>query len=418
MSSYARRPLRAVLLGAAGLFVAGAVAAEPAPAFTDLLTQAQSTAPRLAEARANVARADGLARQARAFSNPTVSVDVENFSGSGPYRGASLSETTASLQQTVEVFGKRSARIAAGRADATAARARGTQAQAEFTFDLAAAYAEAEASDRRLALAQENLSLAGEDARIASALVQAGREADLRRLQAQAAVQAARASVDEAQAARLMAFANLTTLSGSAAPITSIPTSLLDRQTPLFGKFDVSAAASAAYAAAQADREAAARRLTIERLRPAPDPTLSIGVRKFRENDATALVAGVSLPLPLFDRNSGNIAAARADVNAAEARLTAARLEAEAAVRTSVVRIEAAESRLTAARESEKTAAEAYRLARIGYEAGKLQLVELVNARRALADARTQTIAAAVERIGAQAAQARLGGVATAGEQQ
>lgn len=48
---------------------------------------------------------------------------------------------------------------------------------------------------------------------------------------------------------------------------------------------------------------------------------------------------------------------------------------------------------------------------------GKLALVELLNARRALTEARTQTIEAATERLSAQAALARLAGVAPFGDQ-
>lgn len=412
------RPLVAASLGLSASWLTGGVAvAEPAPPFTALLVQAQSTAPRLAEARANIARAEGLARQAGAIPNPTLGVEIENFSGSGPFRGTSLSETTATVSQTVELGGKRSARVAAGRAEVEAARAQARRIQAEYAFDLATAYADAEASERRLKLAQDSRSLAEEDARIATALVAAGREADLRRLQAQAAVQAARAAVDEAQAARATAFGNLTALAGASAPITSIPVSLLEAKAPLFSGANSAANATTAFLAAQAEREAAARRLSVERRRAIPDVTLSVGLRRFQEDDATALVAGVSVPLPLFDQNRGNIAAARAEQTAAEARLNAARLDAEAAVRTSTARISAAETRLAAAREGESTAEEAYRLARIGYEAGKLPLAELVAARRALTEARAQTIAAAVERISAQAAQARLSGVATPGVQ-
>lgn len=58
-----------------------------------------------------------------------------------------------------------------------------------------------------------------------------------------------------------------------------------------------------------------------------------------------------------------------------------------------------------------------YRLTRIGYEGGKLALVELLNARRALTDARTQMIDAATERLSAQAALARLAGVPPFGDQ-
>jgi cobalt-zinc-cadmium efflux system outer membrane protein len=416
MTANLRRPPLAGLLLLASFGAANAAMAEPAPPFSALLAQAQTTAPRLAEARANVARAEGLARQAGALPNPTLDLEVENFSGSGPFRGASLSETTATIGQTLELGGKRSARISAGRAEIEAARAVARRAEAEYAFDLASAYAGAEASERRLQLARESLTLTEDDARIASALVDAGREAELRRLQAQAAVQAARATLEEAQAARATAFGNLTALAGAPTPITAIQTSLLDSAAPLFPGASPATSATAAYLAAQAEREAAARRLRVERRRAVPDVTVSVGVRRFEEDDASAFVAGVSVPLPLFNQNRGNIAAARAEASAAEARLNAARFEADAAVRTSAARRSAAEARLGAARQGETTAQEAYRLARIGYEAGRLPLAELVAARRALAEAREQTIAAAVERISAQAAQVRLSGVATPGE--
>jgi cobalt-zinc-cadmium efflux system outer membrane protein len=413
-----RRPLRAATLGLSALgLCAGAAPAEPAPPFAELLRQAQQRAPRLAEAEAEVARAEGLARQAATRPNPILGLEVENFSGSGPFHGASLAETTASVEQTLELGDKRRARLGAGRAELEAARRRAERSRAEFAFDLAAAYAEAEAADRRLRLATDAVDLADEDARIASALVETGREADLRRVQAQAAALAARASLDEARAARASAFANLTALAGAEAPITSIPVSLLDQRTPLFAGATPTAAAAPAYLAAEAEREAAAHRLRVERSRAVPDLSVSLGVRRFQQDDAAALVAGLSVPLPLFDRRRGDISAARAEVTAAEARLRAARLEAEAAVSANAARRTAAATRLAAAEEGERTAEEAYRLTRLGYEGGKLALAELLNARRSLTEARTQTIAAAVERVSAQAALARLAGVAPTGDQ-
>ena len=75
----------------------------------------------------------------------------------------------------------------------------------------------------------------------------------------------------------------------------------------------------------------------------------------------------------------------------------------------------AAGTRVAAAVETEATAAEAYRLTRIAYEAGKSPLVELTNARRALAEARTQTIEAQLQRLRAEAGLARLQGRAPFG---
>lgn len=412
-----RRRLRAAWLGvSAAPLLAGGAMADPAPPFQDLLVQAQTTAPRLAEARAEIARAEGLARQARAFPNPAVSVEVENFSGSGPFKGMGLSETTGSIGQTIELGGKRSARMASGQAEVQAARGRATRIRAEYAFDLAAAYAGSEASERRLQLATQSVDLAAEDARIAGALVQAGREADVRRFQAEAALQAARATLEEARAARASAFANLTALVGAPGPITSIPSGLLARSDQAFPGLLPDPLTSPGYLAAQAEREAAARRVRVERLRAIPDVTASVGVRRFKGDDATALVAGFSAPFPIFDQNRGNISAARSELNAAEARLNAALFDAEAAVRSGSARLSAAESRIQAAQQGERAAEAAHRLTRLGYEGGKISLAELLNAQRALAGARAQTIDAALERVSAQAALARLSGAAGTGD--
>ncbi len=417
ISHHRRGLLCAVLTGASALaFCAGAAWAEPAPPYTDLLRQAQTSAPRLAEVRADIARAGGLARQAGARLNPTIAVEVENFSGSGPYKGANLAEATVSIEQTLELGGKREARLAAGRADLQAAKLRATHVAAQFAFDLANAYAGAEAAERRVQFAIESLTLAEDDARVANAMVEAGREADLRRVQALAGVQAARADLDEARAARAVALGALTALAGVASPITSIPHGLLaqaDRQVSVLSPDPL---ASPAYQAALADREAAARKGRVEQTRATPDVAISVGVRKFQEDDATAMVAGVSAPFPLFDRNRGNIGAAQAELSAAEARLEAARLDAQAEAWAGSARIGAADSRLVAARDGERAADEAYRLTRLGYEGGKLPLVELTNARRALVEARAQTLDAALERLSAQAALARLQGRDLLGE--
>lgn len=417
-SQYRRGPLCAVLIGASAVAVcAGAAAADPAPPYSELLRQAQTSAPRLAQARAEIARATGMARQAGERLNPTVAVEIENFSGSGPYKGSNLAEATASVEQTLELGGKREARVAVGRAEVDAAKLRATEIGAQFAFELANAYAGAEGAERRVQLAAEALCLAEDDARVASALVEAGREADLRRVQALASVQAARADLDDARAARATAFGGLSALAGAQSPISSIPDGLLaqaDRRASFAAPDPL---ASPTYLAAQADREAAARRIRVEQTRATPDLSVSVGVRKFQEDDSTAMVAGLSAPFPLFDRNRGNISAAQADLSAAEARLEAARLDAQAEAMAGVARLGATDSRLVAAREGERTADEAYRLTRIGYEGGKLALVELLTARRALAEARAQTLDAALERLSAQAALARLQGRAPFGEQ-
>lgn len=402
-----RRPHLAVLLCAAGLSAASAAWAEQVPPFAALLAQARANAPRLAEAEAQVAQAEGLAAQARVRPNPVLGVEVENFAGSGPYDGFDMAETTASIGQTLELGGKRSARIAAGRASVAAAQARGALARSDFASDLAIAYAEAEAAAAKVSQADEALAAAEADARAARELVDAGREAELRALQAAAERDAARAERDAALAARDGAFLRLSTLAGTDVVYDGVSESLLNR--PLATTVS-EVAETPAIAAARADREAAAARVRVESRKAVPDITVSAGVRRFSGDDATALVGGVSVPLPLFDRNRGATQAARAELTAAEARLRQAELEASASLRAAQSQARSAAARVAAATAGEAAAAEAYRLARLGYEAGRVPLLELTNARRALAEARVRALDARLAQVRAEADIARLSG--------
>src|SRR3546814_2522558 len=106
---------------------------------------------------------------------------------------------------------------------------------------------------------------------------------------------------------------------------------------------------SSSFLAAQAEREAAERRLTAEQKRAIPDVTAIVGVRRLDYENATALTAGVSIPLNIFDRNRGNIATSQAEAQAAAARLAMARNDAIAEARAAGAQIAAAQSRVAAA---------------------------------------------------------------------
>ncbi|WP_066725557.1 TolC family protein [Sphingomonas pituitosa] len=410
-----RHRLAALLGGFAGVMLAGAAWADPAPPFAQLLKQAQAS-PRVAALDADVDRAQGLAEQARARPNPTISLYGENFAGSAPYTGFGRTETTLQYNQPFELGGKRSARVAAGEAGVKAAAARGHQGRVLFAHELALAYVAVELADKRIEIAEDEVEEAEADFKLAGALVAAGKEARLRALQSETELNAARAMLEGARATRTAALARLSALAGVEAPFTGISESLLDRLAapPPYGPVDPKR--NAGYAAALADREAAARHAVAERKRAIPDVTGQIGVRRLEGDRATAIVAGISLPLTLFDRNRGNIAAAEADLRGAEARAANARFEAEANARAALALIAAAEARIAAADRTLRTAQETYRLARIAYEAGKSPLSELLTARHGLGVARGVVVDAAAARIDARAQLASLQGLAITGD--
>ena len=412
---YRRRRGFALAGTLAVLWPAGAAWSQTAPPFAQLLNQTRDV-PRVAILNADVARARGIAEQARARPNPSINIYAENFAGDLTNNARNQQQTTFQIDQPIELGGKRSSRIAAGKAGIVAAEARNLDGRLLYATELARAYASAEIADRRIALAEDEVEEATADLKVARALVGAGKEARLRQVQAETELNTLEADLETARAQKTAALARLSALAGVATPFTGVSESLLDRldSRPTTGPIDPMQATTVRVA--DAEREAAARAVTVQQRLAIPNVTAQLGVRQLRVASGPAVVAGVSVPLPFFDRNRGNIAAARADLQGAEARAAAARLDAEAGTHAALALVGAADRRSTAAERAMRTADEGYRLARIAYEAGKSPLIELLAARHNLGAARGVILDAAIARLDARASLARLQGLTITGE--
>lgn len=392
---------RAALLGIVLSALSAVSHADGVPPYTELLQNSLSNAPLLLEQAANVRAASADARQARAWLNPSLSALYENLNApkSG---GVDQRQDTYSITQPFEIGGKRAARIEVGDRSLAAAEARSRQAQLAFSANLAVAYSTAEAMQIRKDLAKEELARANEDLRVARAQTKAGREAELRVVQATASVSAAQANEQAATADATEALERLSALVGVDKPYTSIGRTFLDSASGIT-RLGGSNQESPSVVTAAAEREAYAAQVRVEEKRWIPDIGLNVGTRKYAWSNESGTVVGVTASIPLFDQNRGAIDAARERAAAAEARLEAARLDAAAARRSAAAQVIASEKRLEAALQGETAAAEAYRLARIGYDAGKNPLLELLVIRRALTEAKLATVDARLARIRALA---------------
>lgn len=410
-----RRRILALSGSLVGLCATGPAWAQPAPPFAQLLNQALTTA-RGTALDADVRRARGLAEQARARPNPIVNVYAENFTGDLIRNARDQQQVTGQIDLPIELGGKRSARIAAGEAGIAAAQARTVEGRLLYATELARAYAGVEIADRRIALAEDEVEEATADLKAARALVGAGKEARLRQIQAETELNTLEADLETARAQKVAALARLSALAESPVPFTGISESLLDRLDAQPASGPIDPMQTAAVKVAEAERDAAAKAVTVQQRLAIPNITAIVGVRQLRIASGPAIVAGVGVPLPLFDRNRGNIAAARADLQGADARAAVARLEAEANSRAALALVTASDRKAEAAQRTMATAEEGYRLARIAYQAGKSPLIELLAARHNLGVARGVILEAAVARLDARATLARLHGLTITGE--
>ena len=361
-----------------------------------------ATNPRIVGPRAESEAAQALVGQARLRPNPEVSLEVENIAGSGAFSGLSATEYTLAVGQQIELGGKRGARVEAAEAQAQLANLRADLAGAELGFLVRERYVAAAAAASRAKLARDVVERNEELARIAGVLVEVGREPPLRALRAEAALAEARAELQAAEATSLGARTALASLWGEQGtpplvpgvfPHIEPPATVLVSATGL--QLQVARAESTA-AAAEIDRE---RSLRI------PDPVVSAGVKRFEESNDSAFLVGVSIPLPFWNRNQGNIAAAEARLRAANAREAVALADFEQDVSRARSQYLAAEARVeTLSATSLPQAEEALRLVRIGYRNGRFPLIEVLSAAEAR-DAIREALIAAQEDQGQAAAE-------------
>jgi cobalt-zinc-cadmium efflux system outer membrane protein len=392
------RALLSLVLGSAAAVSQGT----ETPSFAALLQQAQTRAPQLLEQSANVRAARADARQAGAWLNPTLSATAENL-GAPTSGGVSQRQDTYTVTQVFETGGKRAARLGAEQRKSDAAGARERQARLTFAGQLAVSYATAEAMQQRKEVAEAESARADDDLRAAQALVKAGREAQLREAQARASAAASHAAVQSAAADATEALEHLSALVGATEPFTQIDHPFLATVAappPLAG-WTPSRAPSLASAAAE--RDAINAQVVVEQKKGMPDLGVSIGMRRFGWSSEKAATIGVSASIPLFDRNQAGVEAARERATGAATRVEAARLEVLALHRSAVAQVSASDRRLQAAEQGEAAALDAYRLGRVGYDAGKTALIELLAIRRALSDAKALAIEARLARVRALA---------------
>ncbi len=356
---------------------------------------ARRVSPDLAGARAAVDAASARARQAGALTNPSLTYAYEQTSA-GAQRN---SQWIAALEQPLELTGVRGARRDAARLRREAAAADLRAAEASVVFEVTRTYALAQAADERLALAERAAAAFDRARRVTEARLVAGDVSGYaaRRIRLESARYAALRA--EAALARRTAYVAVAVLVG--VPVDSLiltglapPESLPAAPPPLGRDSIVSLAARLRPELLAAERHAAAaladaRAVGRERT---PVPIASAGWKSERTAAGGArldgFVAGISLPLPLWDRRRGAVAAADADARrgAADVEIVRRRVvreaeEAYAALRAALEEV----ARLGPALGGE--AAAALRAAETAYAEGEISLVEWLDAVRAYHEA-------------------------------
>jgi len=277
------------------------------------LQRALAANPRLTAAERDIGIAGGLRIQAGVLPNPEVSFELDNALGSGQYKGLRSAETNLQLSQLVELGGKREARIAAGEAGIGAAVWQRRATRLEVLSETAIAFITIVSLQRKIEIFDEQIASLDQLIPLLQRRVQEGASSPAETLRAQVAADLFRVERERTKTQLATARRDLAILMGDSTPQfgSAVGRLAMIGQPPSFASIVKAIEANPQllrWTSITAQRNA---ELLIARLKAIQDPRIYAGWRHFDDTNDNAVRLGVSVPLPVFDQNTGNIIAAQ-----------------------------------------------------------------------------------------------------------
>ncbi len=329
--------------------------------------------------------------QAGTHPNPAVSAQFENFAGTWPYQGARSLETTVSLNQSIETGGKRKLRRQVAMQDLKLAEFEFRSRHTELLLEARSLYWD-------VLLAQETLHLEAEDLRTAKAFLQTQ---ELRR-------RAGKSPLLEEQRARtalLNTELNMRRLERESGALRVRLALLMGRDTTLqfrlrgsLGDLYPLPASDSIQLALESNLEKGRSALVVqlrqsecalEKANAVSNFEMELGWRHSSDISAQAVVAGLRMPVPIWDRNRGSILRAQTKISQAQVDMQIAQRKSKAMSMEQYQRLVSLRSDILFIRDSLLVSATAsFKSAYEGFQLGKYSPLEVLDARRSFLEAR------------------------------
>lgn len=255
---------------------------------------------------------EGRRSQAGAIPNPEIEVESTGFTKTHENGLKNLGEFSVLLKQPIELGGKRSKRIELAELESTRAKADLKAKRLEVIFRVKQSFYETLAAYERAKLSKERASLASKLSSVTIARFKAGKISQLEQTRSLSNSSMALLSADRnARQAetkkRHLAFLigeerpSFDTLEGGFYKIQKLAS---------FGELEAELKKSPYWVRHEAEHSAARAELAVEDSKRFPDMEIQGGIKRPFDDEKIGYVVGVSIPLPLFDRNQGGVSTA------------------------------------------------------------------------------------------------------------
>ncbi|NBV21777.1 MAG: TolC family protein [Proteobacteria bacterium] len=410
-TSILRRPGKTLALLAAGLLCTSAGMAQ-APRTLTLAEAKRLAFARnwdLLAAKSDVDAALAQKLVAKEFPNPTLSLSTAKISFDDHPNGTTAGNSVwnrsfdniIAVNQLFEIGGKRQARRESAVAGVAGAEARLRDARRVLDQGVSRAYVTVLQARDNVAILNQSVTSLRSEARIAEVRHKAGDISLADKMQIEIAAERLAQDASAAAAAERAARIAVDVLLGEAnssgdwVPGDSMDTLVglpfpASAESPGLTRPDIQAA-QAAERKAEAD-------LRLARANRVPDPTFTLQYEHEQPDKPNTIGLAVSIPLPLWNRNEGNIAAARVAITAAKVQSDKLRAQIAADIAAARVAYEEASGRLQRYRDQIRPKSEQVRkTVAFAYEKGGASLLDLLSAERNDNDVRLATAAAAAD---------------------
>jgi len=374
------------------------------PALDALVEQALRENTDLRVAAANLRRARAVLRETRSGRLPTTDISASATYGQEPGGDAGdLYDAGIDIGYQVDLFGRITRAIQASRAEAEAVQAAFDLARISVAAETSRAYADACSAGRQLAVARETVRIQEQTFDLTRRLFEGGRGTALETNQAGSLLDQTRAAIPTFEALRRTALFRLAVLTGR--PPADFPREVAGCEAPPALAEPIPIGDGASLLARRPDIRAAERSLAAATARVGVAtadlyPSISLGLSAGSTAASPGgLVSGDGFRFglgPLISWTFPNVAAARARIAQAQASAEGALAEFDGTwlraleeSESALTRYASELDRLTTLRRARAQSAEAARIARLRYRAGREPFQVVLEAERALAETET-----------------------------
>lgn len=334
--------------------------------------------------------------QAGALPNPVLDVSAQNLNNS---RLRQDGDRTTSIQigQLIELGGKRSARIRIAETGRDLANWDYETKRIDVLMRTSQYFIDTLAAQQAALLADESLKLAQDVAGAVGKRVLAGKVSPIEETKARLALSAAQIEMEQIRRQFTIARKNLASMWAEQEPSFERVSGNLEALPALPGYPQLAARIRDNPDLGRWNTEISRRQATVdaEKAKAVPDVTLSVGRSRFSQFEDHAYMVGISIPLPLFDRNRGGILEANRRLDKAGDELRAAENRLLTALSEGFQRLSAIRNEIETLRTDILPGANsAYTGATKGYQLGKFGILDVLDGQRTLFQARSQYLKA------------------------